>query len=1531
MKNKIFKSFILGTCLILLTAIALHVSARTDLAVLWQTESVTVNEGETATVRVVTNGEGLTYKWYYKNAGSSKYRLTTTFTSDTYSISMTDERAGRSVYCVITDKSGNSVKSQAVTLNMRKPLKIISQPKSATVKKGASAKVTVSAQGTNLTYKWYYRNAGQSGFTLTDSFKGNIYSVTMTDARNGRSIYCVITDDQGNSVMTDVVSINMRSLKIIEQPRSVTAVEGEKATVKVTAQGTNLSYKWYVKNAGETQYTLVESITGSTYSATMTSATSGQFVYCVITDPYGNKVQTDTVFLLMQPHLGPVITKQPQDAVCSIGETAQFHVIVDARAPHYMWQYSTDGINWTDLNQTGSICSLSADEAAFSRMYRCLVWDDYGCTYITEAVRLIEKSTLILTQPQNWVGSLSGTAYFRIDVSSSVVSCQWQFSSNGGKTWKDCGSTEVFYSTTATQTRCGYLYRCVVKDAEGRTQISNTVTIAVDDAFAITLQPQNTSARLGQEVVFCVQATGTNLKFKWQRSDDGKSWSTFGTTKSWAVVALTKNSIGKYYRCVITNGDGETLTTDAVQLKWVNTGFFVEDGKKYYVKEDGRLASGITQIDGEIYLFTDSGVMQTGLQKKSGKWYYFTANGTAAIGFTYIPQLNGTLYFNSDGTAATGWTEVDGKTYYFYESGVMARGVTQIGSNEYYFDPQTGAQTLGIVPMGLNNYMYFQDATKPYTGLKKANGKLYYFALSGDNRGITQSEMQTVDGNTYYFDPITKTAVTGFVNYKEKLYYFSSDYTMVKNKLIVINGNTYYFNSDGQMQYGLVRMSGKCYYFDPATGAATAGWINANGHWLYFDPITFEACASETVTINGIKYMFNSNSHLMTGVRESGGTYYYFSEPNKAKTGFIEINSRKYYVNKDQTVAIGLNTIDGKVYYFNATGVMQTGWRKVNNAYYFFKEKDGVAQSGWQTVVVGGNVYKAYTDPKTFRAVTGLQKIDGKLYHFRETGLASAGKRKVNGVAYYFSPVTFEAYTGWVENADGSQSYFDGANGQLIGSGYFNIDGKTYYINSSGIRKKDKATDPKQHELACTWGTIGSAKCYYGMDGKPVTGLCIIDYKLYYFDANGKMKTGLQKANGAYYYFTNTGAITGTRKTNGKIYYFSPYTCKRLYGIQLINDAHYYYNKNGVRVTGLVEDGTSVYYYDPGTGARVTGFVTVDDKQYYFDPVTGKAQTGMQEIDGMYYFFDPQTAERKFGLQKANGKLYCFTDNTAESGLERGLTVVNQKTYYFSAYNGVALSGYREVDGVKYYFDPSTFAAVSGIRRIPNGTAYLFKSTGGIQYGWQTVEGKIYYFYPTTGAMAERLASAGSHLYYFDYNEGLLRNTNVTVAGITYKLDEDGHATALGSTNLAQVINTGITYFEKGYGDEGNSEDPENVTCSQLISKIYESIGVTLPVRSCKQYAALMQEYQVELIDSIAQAKPGDLIFYTTVNCNYSNKCDFWGEIHHVTMYMGDGKIIGSYDIKGDTENNGPMVKDLIENSPSATIYAIVRLRDISE
>ena len=74
--------------------------------------------------------------------------------------------------------------------------------------KNAVASVSVDAEGDALTYEWYYKNQGSDEFTLS-SFTGADFRAVMSSDYDGMQVYCVITDQYGNSTTTEVVTLNL--------------------------------------------------------------------------------------------------------------------------------------------------------------------------------------------------------------------------------------------------------------------------------------------------------------------------------------------------------------------------------------------------------------------------------------------------------------------------------------------------------------------------------------------------------------------------------------------------------------------------------------------------------------------------------------------------------------------------------------------------------------------------------------------------------------------------------------------------------------------------------------------------------------------------------------------------------------------------------------------------------------------------------------------------------------------------------------------------------------------------------------------------------------------------------------------------------------------------------------------------------------------------------------------------------------------------------------------------------------------------
>ena len=155
-------------------------------------------------------------------------------------------------------------------------------------------------EGEGLTYQWYVKESGAKAFKVS-SVKGSAYALTMQKYMIGRQVYCVITDKYGNSVTTDVATISLPPVeqKILQKPSDVYASKGEKFSISFVVQGDGLTYQWYYKESYMKDFKVSSNKT-SAYAYSMQNYMDGRSVYCVITDKYGNQVQTEVVTIHLE-------------------------------------------------------------------------------------------------------------------------------------------------------------------------------------------------------------------------------------------------------------------------------------------------------------------------------------------------------------------------------------------------------------------------------------------------------------------------------------------------------------------------------------------------------------------------------------------------------------------------------------------------------------------------------------------------------------------------------------------------------------------------------------------------------------------------------------------------------------------------------------------------------------------------------------------------------------------------------------------------------------------------------------------------------------------------------------------------------------------------------------------------------------------------------------------------------------------------------------------------------------------------------
>ncbi len=533
-----------------------------------QPKSVSVASGKTATTTVYAAGSGLTYQWYYKNAGATKFSVSSVKTA-TYFVEMSKSRHGREIYCVVTDKNGNKVKSNTVTLSMTSEVKITAQPKSITVASGKTATVKVAATGSGLTYKWYYKNAGATKFSVS-SVKTATYSVEMSKSRHGREIYCVVTDKNGNKVKSNVVTLSMSVSKatITKQPKSVSVASGKTAMTTVYATGSGLTYKWYYKNAGASKFS-VSSVKTATYSVEMNNSRHGREIYCVVTDKNGNKVKSNTVTLSIVSEVK--ITAQPQTAVAPKGETATLNVAATGVGLTYKWYYKNAGATKFSVSSVKTATySVEMSASRDGREIYCVVTDKYGVSVQTKTVTLHMGTPLsIKEQPTNVTAKNGGQVLISFTAEGDGLSYKWYYKDADASNFSVTKTfTSNSYTVEMSADRSGRQVYCVVTDKYGFSVKTNVATMCLGTPIRFTMQPESVTVDEGKTAVVLLGAVGEgNLTYQWYYKDAGATKFSVSSVKTATYsVEMNNSRHGREIYCVVTDKNGAVAKSETVTL-----------------------------------------------------------------------------------------------------------------------------------------------------------------------------------------------------------------------------------------------------------------------------------------------------------------------------------------------------------------------------------------------------------------------------------------------------------------------------------------------------------------------------------------------------------------------------------------------------------------------------------------------------------------------------------------------------------------------------------------------------------------------------------------------------------------------------------------------------------------------------------------------------------------------------------------------------------------------------------------------------
>ena len=533
-------------------------------------------------------------------------------------------------------------------------------------------------------------------------------------------------------------------------------------------------------------------------------------------------------------------------------------------------------------------------------------------------------------------------------------------------------------------------------------------------------------------------------------------------------------------------------STDPNNDVYAHDTVYTNDGKTYYINEDGDMMTG--------YVKVDDSATDLSAEKLEPGLYYFSKEGNDPSTDTLGSMLKDCWAQETDGNGAWHYLGVDGKAV---STGEKA-GWQQPEEDWYYLKEDGTVDTSKTGWVQIENV--WMKASKGVAAIQNAGWyqieNSWYMLKNDGTRDTSKVNWQQINGRWYFLkaDGSRDTSKTGMQT--------------------GINGKTYFLNADGVPQNGFQTVNGVAYYFDVQAGTARQlgnNWQQMNGSWYWIEN---GRVATGWRVINGKWYYLNpADGRMLTGFYKDATGQLFYSDGSGAMlstTGWYLMNGTWYWVNGNGSLATGWINVGGTWYYMGENGAMKTGWYQVNGAWYY-SNGSGAMQTGWLNR--GGTWY--YLTGSGAMA-TGWINLGGTWYYLNpgNGSMVGAGWHLINNKWYYFDGSGAMYSNRWIGN------YYVGGNGEMlantwVGSYWVGADGKwipNYDPDANANWVKSGNTwyyqRPDGSKLTNSWKRINGSWYYFGADGAMTTGWKYVDGYKFYFGTDGKMVQDVDKLIG---------------------------------------------------------------------------------------------------------------------------------------------------------------------------------------------------------------------------------------------------------------------------------------------------------------------------------------------------------------------------------------------------------------------------------
>ncbi|MDT8374994.1 MAG: PKD domain-containing protein [Bacteroidales bacterium] len=603
MSGYIYMVRVSGTCLPYAESVPVTLTVTRQAEITQHPVSLTLCEGETATFTVdaglTTNP---TYEWEVSSDGGATWTPIAGETNASYIIGAVATADNNTAYRGIVHSScGSSVTSLPAFLTVNELPEIVDQPDDVVICEYAIADFTVDAGvTTGATYRWQRSiDGGTNWNNLTET--ATYFGVsTMNLKVNGT--HRTMSGDRfrvivsGTCLPPDTSVAALLTVdtapEILAQPVGSTICENTNTAFTVTAQGTALTYQWFVDTGDGSGFSAITD--AGVYSGATTNVLSLTAVPRTY-DNYRYRVEVEGSCLpkaisqtvQLDVSIETVITLQPADSAICEFMTAGFTALAEGANLTYQWQYF-DGAAWTDLTNTGlylgvqtpNLMVFGPPRTMDGTRYRVVIGGDCSADLISdEAVLTVYTAPEISVHPDEFRGCPGGNATYSVVAAGTNLVYQWQVNSGSG--FADVTDGTIYSGTNTPDLTIsnldismnGYLVRVVVSGTCLPPVTSSFAPLRVYMEPSIITEPDDAEVcdQTGTAFFSQVFNTGAGETMVWQ-VNEGSGWNNLsdgalyqGTQTPQLVIMNAVNAMnGWFYRLEIAGPCGLYYTREAL-------------------------------------------------------------------------------------------------------------------------------------------------------------------------------------------------------------------------------------------------------------------------------------------------------------------------------------------------------------------------------------------------------------------------------------------------------------------------------------------------------------------------------------------------------------------------------------------------------------------------------------------------------------------------------------------------------------------------------------------------------------------------------------------------------------------------------------------------------------------------------------------------------------------------------------------------------------------------------------------------------